>query len=118
MLKIGMLLCTVSFAAINPLHAGEVIEVEKLSKGQLDAALKSASDDTLIKYQGQTETKAQWRSAFQAKRKSAMAKLKELEDERQARFESAAKALQDQQDRSIAEENAKVIKEFKELTSR
>jgi len=38
--------------------------------------------------------------------------------QRQARFEAAAKALQDKQDRDIAEYNAKITKEFEAITSR
>ena len=46
------------------------------------------------------------------------ARLKEMAAQRQARFEAAAKALQDKQDRDIAEYNAKITKEFEAITSR
>lgn len=46
------------------------------------------------------------------------AETKQAADERKAKFEAAAKALQDEQDKSIAEENARVMKEYEELISR
>ncbi|MGA3342022.1 MAG: hypothetical protein ABSD11_15695 [Methylocella sp.] len=116
MLKTGMLLCAMSLASAGALHAGEAIVVEKLTKPQLQEALKTASDDTVIQYQGQIKTKAQWRSEFQAKYKPLdAAKLQELADARKAKFEAAKKALQDEQDRNIQAQNAQTRAEFDKL---
>lgn len=118
MLKTGILLCAVSLAATRVLHAGEVIEVEKLNKDQFRQALQTASDDAIIEYQGQNKTKAEWRSYFQAKFKPDIAKQKQLADERKAKFEAAAKAQQDEQEKRVAEENAQIKKQFEEFNSR
>jgi hypothetical protein len=118
MLKTGIILCAMCLAATTALRAGPLIEVEKLTKAQLEQAVQAASDDTVIEYQGQSKTKAQWRSDFQAKNKPLdAAKLKEFADERKAKFETAAKALQDEQDRAIAEQNAQIEKDFDALGS-
>ena len=45
-------------------------------------------------------------------------KAKQLAAGRQAEFQAAAKALQDQQDQAVAKQNAEVTKEFQDLTSR
>jgi hypothetical protein len=119
MLKTGISLFAISLASTSSLHAGQVIEVEKLSKAQLNEAIQTASEDTVIEFQGQKKTKAQWRSDFQAKHKPLdISKLKELAAERKTKFEADAKALQDEQDSRTAEQNAQVAKEFDELRSR
>jgi hypothetical protein len=113
-----MLLCIVSLAATGTLRAGDVIEVEKLTKAQLQEALKAASDDSVIEYRGQNKTKAEWRGEFQAKYNPLdAAKLKAIATEQKAKFEAAAKAFQDQQDQQLAKHNAEVMKEFEELKS-
>lgn len=86
---------------------------------KLQQALKSAPDTTVIEYHGQSKTKAQLRSAWQAKFKSIdPTEAKQLAAGRQAEFQAAAKALQDQQDQAIAKQNAGVTKEFQDLMSR
>ena len=52
MLKTGILLCLIGAAATTPLHAADIIEVEKMSKDQFRQALQAAPDDTVIEYQG------------------------------------------------------------------
>jgi hypothetical protein len=118
MLKTGIALCAMSLAAAGALQAGEVIEVEQLTKAQLAEALKAASEDTVVEFQGESKTKAQWRSDFLAKHNPPdVAKLKALAEARKAEFEARAKALQDEQDRNIADQNGQAKKEFDELTS-
>jgi hypothetical protein len=118
MLKTAIIVCAMSLAATGSLYAAETIEVEKLSKADLLTALQTASDDTVIEFQGTSKTKAQWRSEFQATQKRALEKQKEADAAAKARFDAAAKALQDQQDAAIAKQNAETGKEYDELTSR
>jgi Tfp pilus assembly protein PilN len=119
MVGIAMLLCALGFAASGRLLAADVIAVEKLSKDQLRQALQAASPDTMVEYQGQSKTLAEWRAYYQAQFKSLDgAQLKQQAAERKAKIEAAAKALKDDQDKSIAEENARVMKEYEELNSR
>jgi hypothetical protein len=119
MLKIAMLFCAMSLGVTGSLHASEVIHADKMTEAQLQQALKSAPDTTVIEYQGQNKIKAQLRSAWQAAFKSVdPTKVKQLAAERQAEFQAAAKALQDQQDQAVAKQNAEVTKEFQDLTSR
>ncbi len=115
MLKTGVLFCTLSLAATTTLHAAEVIQVEKLTKGQFTQALKGAPDDTPIEYHGQTKTKAEWRSYFRAKFDAVAAQLEKQADERKVESQGDAKALQYQRDKEIAEQDADVMKEFKTL---
>jgi hypothetical protein len=118
MLKTGILLCLIGAAATSPLHAADIIEVEKMSKDQFRQALQAAPDDAAIEYQGQNKTKAEWRGYFQAQFKPVdKAKLKQLAEENKAKFEAAAKALQDEQDKRVTEENAQITKEFEEFNS-
>src|ERR1700722_6869318 len=108
MLVYAMCLVTVTAAA----HGAEIIAAEKFDRPQLLKAIQGASDDTVIEMQGVSKTKAQWRSDFQAQHKPPdAAKLKEMEEQLQAKFEAAGKTLQDKQDRDIAEQNAKITKE-------
>ena len=119
MLKTGILFCAMSLGATGSLHAGEVLHADKMTEAKLQQALKSAPDTTVIEYQGQNKTKAQLRSTWQAAFKSVdPTKAKKLATERQAEFQTAAKALQDQQDQAVAKQNAEVTKEFQDLTSR
>ena len=119
MLKTRMLLCALCLGATSPLYAAETIQVEKLTKAQLQEALKTAPDDAVIEYQGQSKTKAEWRSEWQAAHKPPdPAKIKAMADERRAKFEAVAKALQDKQDSAIAKENAAVDAEFEALKAR
>jgi hypothetical protein len=115
MLKTAIIVCAISLAATGSLHAGATIEVEKFSKADLLTALQTASDDTVIEFQGQSKTKAPWRSEFQAKR--ALEKQKEADAAAKGRFDAAVKALQDQQDAAIAMQNAETEKEFEALSS-
>jgi hypothetical protein len=120
MLKRKMLMYAMCLAALTAAaHGNEIIEAEKLDRPQLLEAIKAASDDTVIEIQGVSKTKAQWRSDFKAQHKPPdAARLKEAAEQIKARFEAAAKALQDKQDRDIAEHNAKITKEFEAITSR
>jgi hypothetical protein len=120
MLKTGMLFfCAMSLGATGSLYASEAIPADKMTEAQLQQALKSAPDTTVIEYQGQSKTKAQLRSAWQAAFKSVdPTKAKQLAAGRQAEFQAAAKALQDQQDQAAAKQNAEITKEFQDLTSR
>jgi hypothetical protein len=119
MLKTATLLWAICLAASGPFHAAEVIQAEKLTQAQLGEALKGAPDETVIEYKGVSKTLAQWRSEFQATVKSPdPSLLKQLAAERQAKFDAAAKALQDQQDSDVAAQNAQIDKEFEELNSR
>lgn len=118
MLKTIMFLCAIWLAAPTALHAGEVIHVDKLSKAQRSEVLKAASDDTLIEYKEQTKSLAEWRSYFQSKFKLLdPTQLKAPADERKIKFETAAKALQDEQDKQVAEQNAQTEAEFDALRS-
>jgi hypothetical protein len=117
MLKTAIIVCVMSLAATASLHAAQTIEVEKLSKADLPKALQAASDDTVVKFQGQSKTKAQWRSAWQATQKSALDKQNEAAAAAKSRFDAAAKALQDEQDAAIAKQNAETEKEFEALSS-
>ena len=118
MLKTAIVVCAMSLVATASLHAGQTIEVEKLSKAESQKALQAASDDTVIEINGQSKTKAQWRSEWQAAAKLALEKHKEATAAAKARFDAAAKALKDEQDKAIAEENARVNAEFEQLKSR
>jgi lysyl-tRNA synthetase class I len=117
MLKTAIIVCAMSLAATGSLHAGATIEVEKLSKADLLKTLQTASDDTVIEFQGQSKTKAQWYSEFQATQKRALEKQKEAAAAAQASFDAARKALQDQQDAANAKQNAETEKEFETLSS-
>jgi hypothetical protein len=117
MMKTAIIVCAMSLAATGSLPAGATIEVEKLSKADLPKALQRASDDTVIAFHGQSKTKAQWRSEFQATQTRALEKQKEAVAAAQARFDAARKALQDQQDAAIAKQNAETEKEFETLSS-
>jgi hypothetical protein len=117
MLKTAIIVCAMSLAATGSLHAGATIEVEKLSKADLLKAVQAASDDTVIEFQGQSKTKAQWRSVFQAAQKPALGKQNAAAAAAKARFDTAAKALADQQDAAIAKQNAATEKEFETLSS-
>jgi Spy/CpxP family protein refolding chaperone len=109
-----MMLWAVSFAAATALHAADVVAADNLSKEQLKSAIQAATDDTIIVYRGQSKTKAQWQSDFTAQNDANMAKLKELQDNSRAQFEAAAKALQDEQDKAVADQNAAELKAFNE----
>lgn len=118
MLRTVIIAGAMSLAVTASLHATETIQVEKLSKAELQKALQAASDDTVIEIQGQSKTKAQWRSEWQAAANLAFAKRKEAVAAAKAKFDAAAKALTDEQDKAIAEENARVDAEFEHLKSR
>jgi len=120
MLKRKRLMFTMCLAAVTAAaHGGEIIEAEKFDRPQLLKAIQAALDDTVIEMQGVSKTKAQWQHDFEAQHKPPdAAKLKATADQLRAKFEAAAEALQDKQDRDIAEQNAKITKEFDALTSR
>jgi hypothetical protein len=117
MMKTAIIVCAMSLAATVSLHAGPTIEADKLSKADLLKALQTAADDDVIQLHGQSKTKAQWRSEFQATQNSALEKQKEATAAAQARFDAARKALQDEQDAAIAKQNAETEKEFETLSS-
>jgi hypothetical protein len=118
MLRTAALLCALCLAAAAPLRAAAVIQVEKLTHAQLGEVLKGAPDDTPVEYNGVTKTLAEWRTEFQAKFKPPNpALLKQLAADQKAKFDAAAKALQDQQDSDVAAQNVQIDKEYDELTS-
>lgn len=117
MLKTVIVVCAIGLAATASLYAAETIQVEKLSKDELQKALQEAPDDTVIEIRGQSKTKAQWRSEWQAAVKLALERHKEAAAAAEAKFDAAAKALEDEQDKAIAEENARVDAEFEQLKS-
>jgi hypothetical protein len=118
MRKIGIILGAMGLLATSPPHAAEVIAVEKLPPNQVAQAIAAAPDDTVIEFQGQSKTKAQWRSDFEVEIKQLdAAKLQQILDQAKAKFAADAKALQDQQDAAIAARNAQTEKEFEALSS-
>jgi hypothetical protein len=117
MLKTAIIVCAMSLAATVSLHAGATIEVEKLGKADALKALQAASDDTVIEFNGQSKSKAQWRSEFQATQQRALEKQKEAAAAAKASFDAASKALQDEQAAAIAKQNAETEKEFEALSS-
>ena len=118
MLKMTIFLCAMGLGASSQLLAGEIIQVEKLSKAQLQQALKAAPDDAIIEFHGQSKTKAQLRAELRAMWKPLdPARVRQMADERHAKFEAAVKALQDQQDSDVAAESAQAMKQFEELRS-
>ena len=118
MRKIGMALCAVGVVVAAPLHAAGVIAVEKLPADQVAKTIQAASDDTAIEIKGQTKTKAQWRSYFQANLKQPdAAQIQALAAQAKAKSDADAKALQDQQDQDVATQNAQTEKEFEALSA-
>jgi hypothetical protein len=119
MLRTRMLLCALGLGATSPLCAAETIQVEKQTNVQLQEALKAAPDDAVVEFRGQSKTKAEWRSEWQAAHKPPdPAKIKAMAEERRAKFEAVAKALEDKQETAIAKENAAVDAEFEALKAR
>ena len=51
MFRTATLLCVMSLTAIGTVQAADAIAVEKLTRAQLQEALKSASDDTVIDFE-------------------------------------------------------------------
>jgi hypothetical protein len=96
--------------------AAQTIVADKLSQPQLTAAVKNASDDTVIEFQGVKKTKAQWRAEEMARSKPTdPAKVKELERARNAQLEARNIQLDKEQDSRIEAENAAATAKFKEL---
>jgi hypothetical protein len=119
MFNTRMLLFALCLGATSPLYAAETIQVEKLTKAQLQEALKTSPDDVVIEYRGQSKTKAEWRIEWQAAHKPLdPAKIKAMAKERRTNFEAVAKALQDKQESAIAKENVAVDAEFEALKTR
>jgi hypothetical protein len=119
MLKRMLLLLAMCLIATTTLHAGDTIETEKVDAAQLQQKLQGAADDTVIEIQGVSKSKAQWRADFRAEHGFPNgATLKEMADHLPANFETAAKTLQERQDRNIVEQNARLTREFNALTSR
>lgn len=99
--------------------AAQTIVADKLSQPQIMAAVKSASDDTVIEFQGVKKTKAQWRAEEMARSKPTdPAKVKELERERNAQLEARNAQLDKEQDSRIEAENTAATAKFKELARR
>jgi Skp family chaperone for outer membrane proteins len=119
MIRLALFASLSLFAAGGPLAAAETIEVEKVPKAQLQAALKAAADDALIERNGVTKTKAQWRGDWQAAEKPLdPAHAKQHADAIKAKYDADAKKLGDDQDRAIAAENAAAEAEFEKLRAR
>jgi hypothetical protein len=99
--------------------AAQTIVADKLSQPQIMAAVKNASDDTVIEFQGVKKTKAQWRAEELARSKPTdPAKVKELERERNAQLEARNIQLDKEQDSRIEAENTAATAKFKELARR
>ncbi|GLQ45370.1 hypothetical protein GCM10007862_04210 [Dyella lipolytica] len=99
--------------------AQTTIVADKLSQPQIMAAVKNASDDTVIEFQGVKKTKAQWRAEEMARSKPTdTAKVKELERERNAQLEARNIQLDKEQDSRIEAENTAATAKFKELARR
>lgn len=118
MRKIGIVLCAMSLVAASPLHAAKVIAVENLPPDQVAQTIRAAADDTVIEIKGQRMTKAQWRSYFQAHIKLPdAAQIQAMQTQIKAKSAASARALQDQQDKAIAAQNAETEREFETLSS-
>jgi uncharacterized protein (DUF1800 family) len=119
MLKTNVLGLALLLAMSGPLHAGETIDADKLSQADLRSAIEAAPDDAIISFRGQTKTKAQLRSAWQAahkppdvaKNRAGLAALRAAEA-------AEAQAADDKRSSEIAAENAKVDAEFEALKVR
>jgi hypothetical protein len=99
--------------------SAQTIVADKLSQPQLMAAVKNASDDTVIEFQGVKKTKAQWQAEEKARSKPTdPAKVKELERERNAQLEARNIQLDKEQDSRIEAENTAATAKFKELARR
>lgn len=115
--KLALSMAALGFASMVP--AAQTIVADKLSQPQLMAAVKNASDDTVIEFQGVKKTKAQWRAEEMARSKPMdPAKVKELERERNAQLEARNIQLGKEQDSRIEAENARATAKFKELARR
>jgi hypothetical protein len=111
-LALGMAALAVASMAL----AAQTIVADKLSQPQLMAAVKNASDDTVIEFQGVKKTKAQWRAEEVARSKPTdPAKVKELERKRNAQLEARNMQLDKEQDSRIEAENNAATAKFKEL---
>jgi hypothetical protein len=111
-------LFAIGLVAAGPLHAAGVIAVEKLPPDKVAQTVQAAPDDAVIEINGQDKTKAQWRSYFRSKVKPLdPAALKAVDDKAKAKFAADAKALQDDQDAAIAQQNAQTEKQFEALSS-
>ena len=118
MLKTGMLLGALCLGA-SPVCAAELIHAGKMTEAQLQEEVKAAPDDAVIEVHGQSKTKAEWRNAWLANNKPPdPEKAKQIAADHKAKFDAAAKALNDQQESAIARENAAVEAELEKLKSR
>jgi hypothetical protein len=111
-LALGMTALGVASMAL----AAQTIVVDKMSQPQLMAAVKNASDDTVIEFHGVKKTKAQWRAEEVARSKPTdPAKVKELERKRDAQLEARNIQLDKEQDSRLEAENNAAMAKFKEL---
>lgn len=119
MLKARLALSMAALVVASMPLAAQNIVADKLSQPQLMAAVKNASDDTVIEFQGVKKTKAQWRAEEMARSKPTdPAKVKELERERNAQLEARNIQLDKEQNSRIEAENAQATAKFKELARR
>lgn len=117
MRKIRIALFATGLVAAGPLHAAGVIAVEKLARDKVAQTIQAAPDNAAIEINGQTKTKAQWRTYFQSMFKLDSTTAKTVDDKAKAKSAAEAKALQDAQDAAIAQQNAQTEKEFEVLSS-
>jgi hypothetical protein len=118
MRNIRIALLATGLVAAGPLHAAGVIAVETLPRDKVAQTIQAAPDNAVIEINGQTKTKAQWRGYYQSKFKLLnAATLKAMDSKAKAKFAADAKALQDEQDAAIAQQNAQTEKEFEASSS-
>lgn len=119
MLKARLALSMAALGIASMPLAAQNIVADKLSQPQLMAAVKNASDNTVIELQGVKKTKAQWRAEEMARSKAMdPAKMKELERERNAQLEARNIQLDKEQNSRLEAENARATAKFKELARR
>jgi hypothetical protein len=119
MLKTQALGLALALTMVGPLHADETIAVESLSKPEAWQAIQAAPDDAVIEFQGQSKSKAQWRSDWLATHKPLnVADVRGRIAAMRAKAADEARAADDAEARRIADENAKVDAEFEALKSR
>jgi hypothetical protein len=108
-----------ALATVGPLHAGQTIEADKMSKAEMRQAIEAAPDDAVIEFQGQKKTKAELRSDWLAAHKPPDAtEVKAWFAAMRAKKAAQAKAAEEEETRRIAAENAKVDAEFEALKAR
>jgi hypothetical protein len=108
-----------ALATVGPVHAGQTIEADKMTKAELRQAIEAAPDDAVIEFQGQKKTKAALRSDWLAAHKPPDAtEVKARIAAMRAKEAADAKAVVEDEALRIAAENARVDAEFETLKAR